>query len=82
MYFSNRGMKLKYVRKWFINKAAETEVLETVIKFIVGYLLSGDVTAMHYLNMLPHAKRYYPAIMTTIEKPLSALDTNNYFLSF
>ena len=58
-YYVKRGLPLKYARKWFINKMIESGVHESVVKFMVGHSLRGDILAMHYINMFHQAKKAY-----------------------
>ncbi len=74
-FFSkHRGIQLKYLRKWFINKAIESGAPYPVIKFLVGHSQGRDITALHYLDLLGQAKRNYPKILETIENALQNPD--------
>ncbi|WP_167890281.1 integrase [Thermococcus sp. 18S1] len=72
-YFSKRKIHLKYLRKWFINKALEAGAPVNVVKFLAGHSLSGDITSLHYIDMLGQARRYYPDILYNIRTATKSL---------
>ncbi len=66
-YAVNRGVKMKYLRKWFINKLVELEVPESVVRFIIGHSQRENILGIHYLDLLRQAKRYYAKVIRDIE---------------
>ena len=66
-YAVNRGVKMKYLRKWFINKLVELEVPESVVRFIIGHSQRKNIMGLHYLDLLRQAKKYYAKAVRDIE---------------
>ncbi|WP_297474773.1 integrase [Thermococcus sp.] len=70
-YLSKRkGVRLKYARKWFINKMFEARVPESVVKYIVGHS-TGSIMSIHYLDLFNQAKREYARSYKYLERSLN-----------
>jgi len=69
-YAAKRGVKMKYLQKWFINKMVEFEVPESVVRFIIGHSQGWNIMGIHYLDLLRQAKRYYSKVVGEIEKSI------------
>ena len=69
-YAVKRGVKLKYLRKWLINKLVEFGVPESVVKFIIGHSQGHNIMGIHYLDLLKQAKRYYGKVLHSLEEAL------------
>jgi len=70
-YLSKRkGVRLKYARKWFINKMFEARVPESVVKYMVGHS-TGSIMSLHYLDLFNQAKREYARSYKYLEQSLN-----------
>ncbi|AIF69633.1 hypothetical protein PAP_06165 [Palaeococcus pacificus DY20341] len=66
-YAVKRGIKMKYLRKWFINKMVEFQVPESVVKFMVGHSQGRNIMGLHYLDLFNQAKRYYSMSLSRLQ---------------